>query len=83
VHLTALGYPVACDPLYGDGKPLLLSRIKRRWKGDENRERPLISRTALHAFSIEFSHPASGVAMRVEAPYPKDFRAMVTQLEKL
>lgn len=83
VHLTALGYPVACDPLYGDGKPVLLSKIKRRWKGDEKRERPLISRTALHAFSIELAHPVTGASMRIEAPYPKDFRALVTQLEKL
>lgn len=83
VHLTALGYPVACDPLYGDGKPLLLSKIKRRWKGDEKSERPMISRTALHAFSIEFAHPLTGVQVRLEAPYPKDFRALVTQLEKL
>ncbi len=83
VHLAALGYPVACDPLYGDGKPVLLSKIKRRWKGDEKSERPLISRTALHAFSIEFAHPLTGLAMRIEAPYPKDFRALVTQLEKL
>jgi RluA family pseudouridine synthase len=83
VHLTALGYPVACDPLYGDGKPVLLSKIKRRWKGNEDRERPLISRTALHAYSIELAHPLTGGALKIEAPYPKDFRALVTQLEKL
>ncbi len=83
VHLAALGYPVACDPLYGDGKPLLLSRIKRRWKGDGDRERPIISRTALHAFSIEFVHPSSGIKLRLEAPYPKDFKALVAQLRKM
>ncbi|HOZ72741.1 MAG TPA: pseudouridine synthase [Spirochaetales bacterium] len=83
VHLAALGYPVACDPLYGDGKPVFLSKIKRRWKGDEDRERPLISRTALHAFSIAFAHPLTGEAVRVEAPYPKDFGALVKQLRKL
>jgi len=83
IHLAALGYPVACDPLYGDGKPVFLSKIKRRWKGDDEHERPLITRTALHAFSIEFVHPATGVAMRLEAPYPKDFKALVTQLRKM
>ena len=60
IHLAALGYPVACDPLYGDGKPLFLSKIKRRWKGDETSERPLMTRTALHVFSIEFDHPVTG-----------------------
>jgi len=83
VHLAALGYPVACDPLYGDGKPVFLSKIKRRWKGDDERERPLITRTALHAFFIEFTHPTTGKSMRIEAPYPKDFKALVTQLRKM
>ncbi len=83
IHLAAIGYPVACDPLYGDGKPLLLSRIKRRWKGDEARERPIISRTALHAFSIELLHPETRAKLRIEAPYPKDFKAIVTQLRKM
>ena len=83
IHLAALDYPIACDPLYGDGKPLFLSRIKRRWKGDEASERPLMTRTALHLFSIEFAHPATGASMTIEAPYPKDFRAVVTQLRKM
>lgn len=83
IHLAALGYPIACDPLYGDGKPLFLSRIKRRWKGDESSERPLIARTALHLFSIEFEHPGTGGRMTIEAAYPKDFRAVVTQLRKM
>ncbi len=83
IHLAALGYPIACDPLYGDGKPVLLSKIKRRWKGDDERERPLITRTALHAFSIEFIHPATRAAVLIEAPYPKDFKALVSQLRKM
>jgi 23S rRNA-/tRNA-specific pseudouridylate synthase len=70
-------------PLYGDGEPLFLSKVKRRWKGDPHSERPLISRTALHAFRIEFAHPATGIPMSLEAPYPKDFRALITQLEKI
>lgn len=82
VHLAALGYPIACDPLYGDGKPVFLSDFKRGWKGDPDAERPLISRCALHARRIEFSHPASGEIVSFEAPYPKDFRALVTQLSK-
>lgn len=82
VHLAALGFPVVCDPLYGDGKPLLLSAIKRRWRGDPFEERPLLSRTALHALSAEFPHPASGTPLRVESPYPKDLKVALTQLEK-
>jgi RluA family pseudouridine synthase len=83
VHLSALGHPCLCDPLYGDGKPFLLSKFKKRWKGDPFDERPLMSRTALHALSAEFPHPASGAAITVEAPLPKDLRASMAQLEKI
>jgi len=83
VHLAALGFPCLCDPLYGDGQPLLLSKFKRKWKGDEYEERPLVSRSALHALSIELAHPATGAALRIEAPLPKDLRAAIAQLSKL
>jgi RluA family pseudouridine synthase len=83
VHLSALGYPVLCDPLYGSPEPLLLSKVKGKWKGDAWSERPLISRTALHAASAEFPHPRTGQPTKVEAPLPKDMRATLTQLAKL
>jgi RluA family pseudouridine synthase len=83
VHLAALGHPCLCDPLYGDGGALLLSKLKRRWKGDLFAERPLLARAALHALSAEFPHPLTGASLKVEAPLPKDMRAAISQLEKL
>jgi RluA family pseudouridine synthase len=83
VHLSALGHPCLCDPFYGDGKPFLLSKLKKRWRGDPIDERPLLERTALHALSVEFPHPSSGAMQRIEAPLPKDMRASISQLEKL
>ncbi len=83
VHLAGMGYPVLCDPLYGSPEPLLLSKVKGKWKGDPFGERPLISRTALHAALIEFKHPRTGLPLRIEAPEPKDLRASLAQLRKL
>jgi RluA family pseudouridine synthase len=82
VHLSALGYPIACDPLYGDGEPICLSRLKRKWRGDPWEEKPLISRTALHAYKVSFPHPRSGELASFEAPYRRDFIATIKQLEK-
>jgi RluA family pseudouridine synthase len=82
VHLAALGFPIVSDPLYGDGKALYLSTFKRKWRGDERSERPLLSRTALHAAVLELAHPTSGEALTFEAAYPKDLRASIAQLEK-
>jgi 23S rRNA pseudouridine955/2504/2580 synthase len=81
IHLAArLGASIAGDELYG-GKPVFLSKIKRGYnlsKGAE--EEPLIRRMALHAFSFEFLDLA-GKKVKVEAPYPKDFRVLLKQLE--
>jgi 23S rRNA pseudouridine1911/1915/1917 synthase len=61
----------------------MLSKLKRKWKGDPFDERPLLSRAALHALSVELAHPATGGALRIEAPMHKDMKAAIAQLEKL
>src|SRR6185437_12391654 len=32
VHMQALGHPIVCDDVYGDGRPVFLSAIKRSYK---------------------------------------------------
>ena len=83
VHMQQLGHPIACDDLYGDGKPVLLSSIKPKFYLSKNEweERPLLNRLALHAFSLEFTSPNSE-KMFFEAPYPKDLKAVLQQLAK-
>jgi 23S rRNA pseudouridine955/2504/2580 synthase/23S rRNA pseudouridine1911/1915/1917 synthase len=75
--------PILADALYGDGEPLVLSKLKRRWKGDAFEERPVIARSALHAYKVAFLHPANGVRLEIEAPLPRDFKAALNQLRKL
>ena len=83
-HMKAIGHPLMCDELYGDGVPFLLSRFKRKYNRDqEQHERPLLSRTALHAFQLAFKHPSTGEDMHFEEDMPKDMRAVVYQLDKL
>jgi RluA family pseudouridine synthase len=50
VHLAALGLPIVADALYGDGAGLLLSAIKRGYKGRSD-EQPLLGRLGLHALT--------------------------------
>ena len=84
VHLAALGHPVVCDELYGSAKPVLLSAIKRGWRGDPLEERPLVSRLGLHA--AELVLPAAGDeaggGFRLNAPLPRDLAALICQMEK-
>jgi 23S rRNA pseudouridine1911/1915/1917 synthase len=83
VHMQALGHPLACDELYGDGRPVLLSSFKRHFKlskADEQ-ERPILSRLALHSQLLHFQD-AQGEYHTLEAPLPKDMRALLQQLKK-
>lgn len=68
VHLSAHGFPVLCDPIYGRGasrlgsvkNPELLEFIKTH------------SGQMLHAEVLEFAHPITGEMMRFRAPLPDD-----------
>jgi len=83
VHMKDLGYPIVCDPLYGDGKPLLLSAVKSKFKLSKNEleERPILGRLALHAYQLSFTD-IDGNIVDLEAPLHKDMRATLQQLAK-
>ncbi|HMP77246.1 MAG TPA: RluA family pseudouridine synthase [Kiritimatiellia bacterium] len=80
IHLKHLGCPIVADPWYGDGRPLLLSEIKRGYKPARGEERPILGRLALHAHRLTFTHPATGARVAVEAPLPDDLQLALKQL---
>lgn len=83
VHIQSIGHSIVADELYGDGKPFLLSGIKKKYRlsDDQETERPLLSRLALHASKLVFKK-ADGEEVTVEAPLPRDMAACVNQLNK-
>ena len=83
VHMKHLGNPIVCDDLYGDGKPVLLSQVKKKFKlsQSEDEERPILSRLALHSSQLSFKG-MKGETIDLEAPLPKDLRATINQLSK-
>jgi 23S rRNA pseudouridine1911/1915/1917 synthase len=83
IHMHSIGHPIACDDLYGDGKPIFLSGIKRNFKlsKTEEAERPILGRLALHSQLLRFTD-AHGQNHSLEAPLPKDLRALLQQLRK-
>lgn len=82
VHMKHLGHPIVCDELYGDGKSIFLSSLKKKFKlsKDEEVERPILSRLALHSYRLKFE--LNGSQFDLEAPLPKDLRACLQQLRK-
>lgn len=84
VHLAENKFCIVCDPLYsGNQKPIRLSEIKKRYNGDTQEERPLLSRLALHAYKITFIHPSTGKEVTFAAPYQKDMDSTRKQLAKI
>lgn len=80
VHISNEQHPIVCDPLYGDGKQVFLSSIKKKFNLGKNslEERPLMGRLALHASTLSFSY-TDGISYLLEAPLPKDFKAFINQ----
>ncbi len=82
VHMKDFGHPLVCDPVYGDGQPLLVSGLKKKYKhsGEED-ERPILGRLALHAYQLKFDEE-DGESFALVAALPKDMRAALSQLKK-
>ncbi len=85
VHLTACGFPLAVDPLYGRRSTLHLSALKSGYKVKRGLpERPLIARLTLHAAEVRVPSPGAGRgSVSVEAPLPKDLASLLKQLAKV
>lgn len=68
VHLNHLGHPIAGDGKYGDFA----------W----NRElaKQGLGRMFLHAKSMTFCHPQTGIETKVEAPLPEELEVFLTAL---
>jgi 23S rRNA pseudouridine1911/1915/1917 synthase len=85
VHLAAVGFPLAVDPLYGRRDELKLSNVKAGYRVKRGQpERPMIARLTLHAAAIEVPSPRDPArTLRVEAPLPKDLAQLLKQLAKV
>jgi 23S rRNA pseudouridine1911/1915/1917 synthase len=70
VHLASLGHPVVGDVMYGAPARL----------GIKGWERKTLSRTFLHASSLEFQHPRTGHPMRLESALPPDLQRFLREL---
>ena len=84
VHFLAIGHPLMIDEMYGSPEPFFLSTVKRKYKLSklEEAEKPLMTRLTLHSSKLEFNHVIDEKPVVVDAPLPKDFAAVIKQLEK-
>jgi 23S rRNA pseudouridine1911/1915/1917 synthase len=65
VHMSALGFPMVGDTMYG-GRPFVADGIN-------------FERQALHARRITFVHPVTLASMTIEAPLPADLISLLNK----
>ena len=67
VHCAAINHPIAGDPVYGGKKAAKKLPTS-------------VPRQMLHAWRLEFKHPATGEAMSFESPIPPDMEKVIEML---
>lgn len=74
-HCAAIGLWLVNDPLYFPRPIPLPTEYHTLHRSDllPHVQYLPISRTALHAQQIDFSHPETNLPLSLEAPYPRDF----------
>lgn len=75
VHMSYIKHPIVGDPVYGNNKSIR--------KGTDLSLRDFIinfKRQALHAFSLELTHPLSRQKMKFIAELPDDIKALIDAL---
>lgn len=86
VHFQSIGHPVLCDKVYGAASDFYLSAVKGRKKyrlsKGQEAERPLLSRTALHAHRLKLQDYRLKEDITIESPLPKDLNVVLQKLRQ-
>ncbi len=78
VHLSYIKHPIVADDMYG-GKFVYPCQLQDT---EPAVEEPIINRCALHAWTLEFKHPATSEMVKFEAPLPEDMQNLLDMLRK-
>ncbi|MFQ5956257.1 MAG: RluA family pseudouridine synthase [Candidatus Brocadiales bacterium] len=80
VHMKAIGHPIVADADYNRRDCLYRSEIFR--EEQETGEQPVLDRQALHAYGLEFYHPALKKRVSFQAELPDDIMAVLKLLRE-
>ena len=76
-HLADLGHPLLQDDLYGGAHA-----EKRIRNGAVHDAVVRLKRHALHAITLQFDHPRTGIPLSFTSPLPPDLQAVVDAVER-
>lgn len=70
VHLASQGHPIAGDDKYGD------------FEANKKRAKAGLRRMFLHAWRLQFEHPATRQKIQLESPLPQDLKHFIAEMEQ-
>lgn len=76
VHMKHIGHPLFADATYG-GEEVLRGQRSSTYKAFINNCFKCCPRQALHAKTLGFVHPITGVQMDFDSEWPDDFRQLI------
>ncbi len=80
-HFWSIGNTLAIDKIYGSDEPILLSKLKRKYKGI-SKERPLLKRLPMHLYQMSFILPGKKEKSFFTIDLPEDITLTLKQLRK-
>jgi 23S rRNA pseudouridine1911/1915/1917 synthase len=80
VHLSYFGNPVVGDPTYG-GRAKAVTKLTGSKRDTALGLLRVIERQALHASNLNFTHPITGIPLRLSSALPDDIQKVVNLLE--
>jgi len=81
VHAAHIGHPVFGDPTYG-GRTIRLAESSKGWRKWYLELLSALPRQALHAATLEFSHPRTGKRMSFASEPPADMQHIIKSLQE-
>lgn len=79
VHLSAVGHPIVGDKAYGLDEKIFI-RYHENQLTEEDRERLIFSRQALHAARLTLTHAVLGKKITFEAPLPREIDDFIKKM---
>ncbi|HOG71933.1 MAG TPA: RluA family pseudouridine synthase [Tenuifilaceae bacterium] len=81
VHFEYIHHPIFNDEVYG-GNKILRGTLHSHYKQFVENCFEICPRHALHAKTLGFTHPLSGMEMNFESPLPNDISALIEKWKK-
>lgn len=81
IHLSHIGYPIVGDDMYG-GRHLYYEDLPPVAQTSSLCKGPIITRQALHAAMLGFTHPITNQPMTFQAPLHADMKTLVHALRQ-